>query len=36
MRNTIKPPSTRRRGGSLPPGWWLAPAAVLGTMLWVL
>lgn len=23
MRNTIKPPSPRR-GGSLPPGWWLA------------
>lgn len=36
MRNTIKPPSPRRRGGSLPPGWWLAPAAVLGTLLWVL
>lgn len=28
--------STGRRGGSLPPGWWLAPAAALGTLLWVL
>lgn len=27
---------TRRRVGSLPPGWWLAPAAALGALLWVL
>ncbi len=26
----------RAPGRALPPGWWLAPAAALGALLWVL